>query len=67
MRDEIEVQREAARAESRRAYVAALRGLSDAELLLELRDHDGLPDFRSEIELEVERRKRGSLQKAAMA
>jgi hypothetical protein len=53
MRDEIEVQREA----------AALRGLSDAELLLELRDHDGLPDFRSEIELEVERRKRGGLQR----
>jgi hypothetical protein len=32
MRDEIEVQREAARSESRRAYVEALRGLSDAEL-----------------------------------
>jgi hypothetical protein len=67
MRDETEVQREAARAESWRAYVEALRGLSDAELLLELWDHDGLPDFRSEIELEAERRKRGGLQKAAKA
>ena len=67
MRDEIEVQREAARAESRRVYVGALQGLSDAELLLELRDHDSLPDFRSEIMAEVQRRKRGVSAKAARA
>jgi hypothetical protein len=47
MRDETEVQREAARAESRRAYVEALLGLSDEELRQEFRIRDGMPDFRS--------------------
>jgi hypothetical protein len=59
MRDETEVQREAARAESRRAYVEALLGLSDEELRQEFRIRDGMPDFRSEIMAEVQRRKRG--------
>jgi hypothetical protein len=67
MRDETKVQREAARAESRRAYLEALCGLSDEELLLELRDHDGMPDFRPEIEAEVRRRKCGGSAKAARA
>ena len=67
MRDEIEVQREAARAESRRAYVEALRGLSDEELLRELRGHEGMPDFRSEILAERQRRKRVVSANAAKA
>lgn len=66
MDDETKIQREAARAESRRAYVEALCGLSDEELQHEFRFQESMPDFRSELMAEVQRRKRGS-QKAAKA
>ena len=66
MDDETKIQREAARAESRSAYLEALRSLSDEDLQLEFRFRESMPDFRSEIMAEVQRRKRGS-QKAAKA
>jgi hypothetical protein len=67
MRDETEVQHEAARAESRRAYVEALCGLSDEDLQQEFRFRESMPDFRSEIMAEVQRRKHGVSPMAAKA
>jgi hypothetical protein len=43
--------------QSRLAYIAALRRLSDEDLLLEFRDRDSMPDFRAELEAEVQHRK----------
>jgi hypothetical protein len=67
MRDETEVQREAVRADIRRAYVEALCGLSDLELVYEFRFREHMPDFRSEILAEMERRKLGVSPKNAKA
>lgn len=52
--------RQSAQADSRRAYVTALRDLTDEELLHEFRFRESLPDLSAEVEAEMRRRRPGN-------
>jgi hypothetical protein len=56
-----------ARERARQVYLEALPKLTDDELRLEFRFRDSMPDFRREIEAEMQRRKKGGLRTSAKA